>query len=85
MTAAAAGVTEVAALPTEAGSYRLTADVTIDSTWIVTVADYASAAMHWAISADIIRGYEDNTLRPTATATRAEVAVIISRFCQSIA
>ena len=47
-----------------------------------TVADYASAAMHWAISAGIIRGYEDNTLRPASTATRAEVAAIMQRFCQ---
>lgn len=40
--------------------------------------DYAIAAMNWAIGAGIFSGYKDGTLRPQATATRAEAAVV---FC----
>ncbi len=47
------------------------------------VADYAAEAMRWAISVGLIKGYEDNTLRPTATATRAEVAAIMQRMVQN--
>ena len=48
------------------------------------VADYATDAMRWAVSAGLIRGYSDGTVRPTATASRAEVAVIMQRFCQNM-
>ena len=47
------------------------------------VASYAAEAMRWAISVGLIKGYEDNTLRPTATATRAEVAAIMQRMVQT--
>jgi len=47
------------------------------------VASYAAEAMRWAIAVGLIKGYEDNTLRPTATATRAEVAAIMQRLVQS--
>lgn len=47
------------------------------------VASYAAEAMRWAIGVGLIKGYEDNTLRPTATATRAEVAAIMQRLVQS--
>ena len=47
------------------------------------VASYAAEAMRWAIAVGLVKGYEDNTLRPTATATRAEVAAIMQRLVQS--
>ena len=47
------------------------------------VADYAAEAMRWAIAVGLVKGYEDNTLRPTATATRAEVAAIMQRMVQN--
>lgn len=45
-----------------------------------TVSDYAVAAVQWAIGNEYIRGYDDGTLRPQASATRAEVATILQRF-----
>ena len=39
--------------------------------------------MRWAIAVGLVKGYEDNTLRPTATATRAEVAAIMQRMVQN--
>ena len=47
------------------------------------VKDYAQEAMRWAIAVGLVKGYEDNTLRPTATATRAEVAAIMQRLVQN--
>ncbi len=47
------------------------------------VASYAAEAMRWAIAVGLVKGYEDNTLRPTATATRAEVAAIMQRMVQN--
>ena len=47
------------------------------------VASYAADAMRWAIAVGLVNGYEDNTLRPTATATRAEVAAIMQRLVQT--
>lgn len=44
------------------------------------VSDYAAAAMRWAIASGLVNGYEDSTLRPRNTATRAEVAAIMQRL-----
>lgn len=48
------------------------------------VSDWAAPAMQWAVSSGIIRG-SGNALNPGGTATRAEVAVILMRFCENIA
>ena len=45
-----------------------------------SVADYAAAAMDWAVSAGILSGTTEGTLNPTGTATRAQFAVILYRF-----
>lgn len=44
------------------------------------VREYARDAMVWAVERGIIAGYEDNTLRPAAEATRAEVCAILMRY-----
>ncbi len=44
------------------------------------VADWASAAMHWAVANGIIQGKGDNCLHPAGEATRAEVAAVLQRF-----
>lgn len=44
------------------------------------VRDYAQDAMKWAVEKGIINGYEDNTLRPAAEATRAEVCAVLMRY-----
>ncbi|RJQ29379.1 MAG: hypothetical protein C4589_04935 [Peptococcaceae bacterium] len=41
---------------------------------------WAGDAMDRVVSAGLIRGYEDGSLRPGANVTRAEMAVIISRY-----
>lgn len=46
------------------------------------VAEYAISAMQWACGAGIINGTGATTLSPDGSATRAQVAVILTRFCQ---
>ena len=45
-----------------------------------SISDYAREAIENMAKAGILNGYEDNTFRPKNTATRAESAVIISKF-----
>lgn len=47
------------------------------------VAEYALGAMKWAIGAEIIRG-SDGEIKPNDTATRAEFAAVMQRFCAKI-
>ena len=44
------------------------------------ISDYAKPAFRWAVANGILKGYEDNTLRPKRTITRAELAAIIVRY-----
>ena len=46
------------------------------------ISDFALEAMNWAVSAGIINGTSATTLSPSGSATRAQVAVILMRFCQ---
>lgn len=48
-----------------------------------SVADYAVDAMKWAVGAGIIRG-SDGEIKPNDTATRAEFAAVMQRFCVKI-
>ena len=48
-----------------------------------SVAEYAVGAMKWAIDAEIIRG-SDGEIKPNDTATRAEFAAVMQRFCAKI-
>lgn len=41
-------------------------------------------AFSWALASGIIRGYEDGTIRPERTVTRAEAAVILWRYLQAV-
>ena len=43
--------------------------------------DYAKSAMEWAVGSGLLIGNNDGTLRPQGTATRAELATILSKFC----
>lgn len=49
------------------------------------VSPYATQAMGWAISTGLITGTSDTTLSPGGFATRAQAAVILTRFCQNLA
>ena len=48
------------------------------------VSDYAIPAMNWAIGQGLIAGMENGTLVPQGSATRAQVATILMRFCENV-
>ncbi len=49
------------------------------------VSSWAMDAMEWAIKGTLIQGTTDATLSPKDTATRAQVATILMRFCEMVA
>lgn len=49
------------------------------------VHNYAKEAMAWAVGAGVINGNADGTLNPRGEATRAELAVMLMRFCENVA
>jgi uncharacterized repeat protein (TIGR02543 family) len=49
------------------------------------VSDWAEVAMEWANGMGLINGFEDNTLLPGGTATRAQAAVMLAAFSMEIA
>lgn len=48
------------------------------------VSKFAVDAMNWAIGAGLISGVGNNTLAPTGSATRAQVATILMRFSKKV-
>lgn len=48
------------------------------------IGSYAKSAMSWAIDNDVVRGYTDGTVRPTAGASRAEMAALLHRVLTNI-
>lgn len=48
-------------------------------------AQWAQSAMSWAVGNGLISGKGNGVLDPQGTATRAEVAAILARFCQNTA
>ena len=48
-----------------------------------SVSSYAVEAMNWAVGVGLISGVGNNTLAPTGSATRAQVAMILMRFCKN--
>lgn len=46
------------------------------------ISGFAFEAMQWANSAGLITGRTEDTLAPKGTASRAEMATILSRFCK---
>ncbi|HIY06422.1 MAG TPA: S-layer homology domain-containing protein [Candidatus Evtepia faecigallinarum] len=49
-----------------------------------TISSYAQQAMAWANAEGLITGVTETTLKPTGTATRAQVATILMRFCENV-
>lgn len=49
-----------------------------------SVADYAQEGMAWAVGNGIVFGMTEDTLYPEGTATRAQFAIILQRFCTGI-
>lgn len=48
------------------------------------VSSYATQALSWANATGLITGTTATTLSPKGSATRAQVATILSRFCQDV-
>mgnify|MGYP000794982012 FL=1 len=49
-----------------------------------SISGYAKDALAWANAQKLITGVTDTTLNPQGSATRAQVATILMRFCESI-
>ena len=49
------------------------------------LSEYAIPAMQWAVGAGIISGTSESTLGPLGNASRAQVAVILTRYCENVA
>ena len=46
--------------------------------------EYAIPALQWAVGAGVLNGKNSGRLAPTGTATRAEIAAIMQRWCENI-
>lgn len=49
-----------------------------------SVAGYARTALQWAVKTGLLKGYDDNTIRPNAHITRAELATLIQRYHDNV-
>lgn len=66
--------------------YDVTASADLsDYSDVAQVSSYALAALQWANAEGLVNGTSDTTLTPGGSATRAQVAVILMRFCENIA
>ena len=48
------------------------------------ISAYAAGALSWVNAAGIVNGTSATTLSPKVTATRAQTAVFLMRFCQNV-
>ena len=46
------------------------------------ISGYAVEAMNWAVAEGLITGMGDGTVAPKATATRAQIATVLMRYCK---
>ena len=51
---------------------------------VFSVSEYAIPAFQWACGAGVINGTTESTLSPLGTATRAQFAVMLQRFCEKV-
>ena len=47
-----------------------------------SISSWADEAMHWCVMKGLLNGTSETTLSPQATATRAQLAAILQRFCE---
>ena len=48
------------------------------------IQSYATQALSWAVAEGLLQGFEDDSLQPQSTATRAQIATILMRFCEGV-
>ncbi len=66
--------------------YDVTASADLSAyTDATNISSYAVSAMQSAVSEGLINGITDTTLVPGGSATRAQVAAILMRFCENVA
>ena len=66
--------------------YDVTASANLSAyTDAASVSSYAVSAMQWAVGEGLINGVTNTTLVPGGSATRAQVAAILMRFCENVA
>lgn len=56
----------------------------LDFTDAGSVSDYAQEAMAWAVETGLVQGMGNGKLDPKGPATRAQMATVLMRFCESI-
>ena len=49
-----------------------------------SISDYAQAALSWAHAQGLVLGFEDGSLRPQGTASRAQIAAVLMRFLAAV-
>ena len=49
-----------------------------------SISDYAQAALSWANAQGLVLGFEDDSLRPQGNASRAQIAAVLLRFCETV-
>ncbi|MDY5626814.1 MAG: S-layer homology domain-containing protein, partial [Clostridia bacterium] len=47
------------------------------------ISDYALTAVSWAVKSGVIQGETPSTVNPQNSATRAQIAMILMRFCEN--
>ena len=50
-----------------------------------SVSGWAKDSVSWAVAEGLLTGRDDGTLDPAGTATRAEIATILMRWCENVA
>ena len=63
------------------GAEKVEEDHLSDFTDADKISGYAVDAMNWAVANGLIAGMGDGTVAPRATATRAQIASILMRYC----
>ena len=48
------------------------------------IQSYATEALSWAVAQGLLQGFEDDTIRPGGTATRAQIAAVLMRFLAAV-
>ena len=51
---------------------------------VASISEYAMSAFQWSCGSGLTEGDENGALTPLATATRAQAAAMIMRFCQGV-
>ena len=49
-----------------------------------SISDYAQEALSWAHAQGLVLGFEDGSLRPQGTASRAQIAAVLMRFLAAV-